>query len=168
MPPFLFDTLLLVFPRIACLPPHDTQHSWHRNRGFVLKSTYSIDADKGFATVRVKGLVSPKALTESFDSLFRDPDWLRAYDLLLVYEDGALLGDLTLDDLKAIHAYTHARAKGAKLGRVLKSALVYSRREHKTLLELHRLAELDNEFIEENVFDTEQAAIDWLRENRPR
>lgn len=100
----------------------------------------------------------------AFETLFHTPAWKPGYNLMIVYEADALLGNLTLSDLEAIHAYTIARAQDAKLDKPMRSALIYSRLEHQSMLELHRLAKHDNSVIEECVFKSETTALAWLNE----
>lgn len=136
------------------------------NSEATLQTTQSIQSDQGFATIRVHGSVSVDGLKTAFETLFHTPAWKPGYHLMIVYEADALLGNLTLSDLEAIHAYTIARAQGAKLDKPMKSALIYSRLEHQSMLELHRLAKRYNGVIEECVFDTEAEARAWLAGQR--
>lgn len=127
-----------------------------------MRTTYSIDGKRGYAVLRIHGQVSPAGLERGLSAIFIDPNWSRDLNLMLVYENDAMLGDMTLDHLLEVHEFSQGRVRDAKLGRIFKSALVFKRPEHEAMLELHRLAELDNQLIEERVFASEDCAGAWL------
>ena len=127
-----------------------------------LNSSYSVDTKRGICTVRIHGLATATGLAEAFFAAFSDPEWDRDFNLIIVYEADALLGNLTLEDLRNLQRQLNDRQAQVGIQRKMKSALVYRRAEQRTLLDLHVLSYRDQDFLEERVFATEAEALQWL------
>ena len=61
-----------------------------------MQSRIDIDAERRLCTVRIRGLATAAKLAQAFFRAFDSPDWDRGYNLMIVYEADALLGELTL------------------------------------------------------------------------
>lgn len=112
--------------------------------------------------MHVAGIVRVPDLLAAFDTVFSDPAWSGDFNVMIVYERDALLGNLTLDEVREVHDDSDGRIQQSPPGRRIKSALVYSREDQRTLLELHSLAG-NHPQLEERVFGTPEAARAWLR-----
>lgn len=127
-----------------------------------MQSRFDIDAERRLCTVRIRGLATAAKLAQAFFQAFDSPDWDRGYNLMIVYEADALLGELTLTELRQLQVELNDRQADAGLERRMKSALVYCRPEQRTLLELHVLSYREQGFLDERVFATEAEALQWL------
>ncbi|WP_300551810.1 hypothetical protein [Maricaulis sp.] len=132
-----------------------------------MHSSFEISAERRVCTIRIHGLATPQGLAQAFFDAFSSKDWDRSYNLMIVYEVDALLGELTLDGLRELQDKLNARQAEIGLKRRMKSALVYCRPEQRSLLELHVLSYDEQSFLEERVFATEADALQWLNSADP-
>ncbi|WP_300527392.1 hypothetical protein [Maricaulis sp.] len=127
-----------------------------------MQSSFDIDTKLRVCTIRIRGLVTAPRLAQAFFQAFASPDWDRSFNLMIVYEAEALLGELTLDELRELQTKLNDRQAKVGIRHRIKSALVYGRPEQRTLLDLHVLSYNDQDFLEERVFGTEADAMLWL------
>lgn len=126
-----------------------------------MRSNFDMDAQNSLATIRIGGVVELSGLLACFETVFKDPAWSAHYNIMIVYERDALLGELTLTELQYVHRENSQRIERSGVDRQFKSALVFNRPDQKVLLELHALAG-KNPNLEEQVFANEDKAIAWL------
>jgi len=128
--------------------------------------SYTIDREDRVAILRVHGVVELDALHQVLNRVFDDRHWQLDYGLMIVYEKDALLGEITLEDLKVFQRKSRARQDLAPAGTHIRSALVYTREDQRVLLQLHQMSFAENRIMEEAVFGSKADALHWLKSDK--
>lgn len=127
-----------------------------------MRNQFTIHEGPDLIEWRIGGRVTREELLEAWSTLLDMPGWDYEKNMLAVLEHDARLSAITLDDIQAFQAHIETNRPDGRAATGARTAIVAVRPEHWSLLQLHNMSFADRVLSEDEVFDKEDEAREWL------
>lgn len=127
-----------------------------------MRNQFTIHESSDLIEWRIGGRVTREELLEAWSSLLDMPGWAYEKNMLAVLEHDARLSAITLDDIQAFQSHIETNRPDGRAETGARTAIVAVRPEHWSLLQLFNMSFADRVLSEDEVFEKEDDAWEWL------
>lgn len=133
-----------------------------------MRNRFIVHEDPPFIEWRIGGRVTRDEIIAGWSEMLALPGWSYSLNMLAVIDFDARLSAITLDDIQAFQAHVESLRPEMSAPTGARTAIVALRPEHWSLLQLHNMSFADKTLSEDEVFDKEDEAREWLSQDKNR